>query len=578
MMAKMIEKLRGLWQRYDRLGFRLAVVLAVALLPLMIVSIVRSQSVLSEAAARSRAALAGETLKSVQREVSLIENAKGAAQALSRLVPGLLNDPLACNLLMKEFLVDTPYTFAGYYDLTGFVPCSSAPEPFSFGANPALEAQIADPRPTVLVNKAALVSGTSVIYASYPVYTADGILQGFAAVSVPHYALISSDQAALGGATFLTLKPDETILTGPDPIGNEQLLLPVMGPGETILDLPGSFSRLGRDGVRRRYVVVPVIEGELYALGMWTSADQLRGDFYLSNPSFFPALMWLGSLVVAWFASSLFVTRHVLHLRQAMRDFARKRRIAVVEDFSGAPGELRDVAADFVGMTERILREEAGLEDLVRQKDILLREVHHRVKNNLQLIASIMSLQTRQSTSPEVRRLMRGLHNRVTSLATIHRELYQTSGQADVIIDELLMSIVKQVMRMGTQHGDINLHTDLAPLKLNPDQAVPLSLFVTEALTNALKYIGAPGGQSPDLHVVLRQPDEDHAEIEVTNSLADRPDMQDGEKSSGLGSVLMVAFAEQLSGEFQRSHDDHSFTVRLRFPVEELAGKEIPAA
>ena len=102
-------------------------------------------------------------------------------------------------------------------------------------------------------------------------------------------------------------------------------------------------------------------------------------------------------------------------------------------------------------MITSVLHDEAMLEDSVHQKDVLLLEVHHRVKNNLQLIASIMNLQIRKSINPEARVMLRNLHDRVMSLATVHRELYQTSGLVDVRADELLESIVSQVLRMGAR-------------------------------------------------------------------------------------------------------------------------------
>ena len=562
-----------LWSSIDRLGVRLALVLAVALLPLMIVSIVRSQSVVNEAVARSQAALVGETLRAVQQEVITIERAKAVAQTLSRSIPVLLENPELCNRLMRDKLKDTSFSFAGFYDPTGYVPCSSAPEPFSFGMTPNLADQIADPRPEVLVNEQAPVSGTSVIYASYPVFDVDGALLGFAAISVPHQRLrqIASEPS---GATFLTLNASGSILTAPGSLDDAVLLLPQHQPGEDIILQPTSFRDTGRDGIERLYALVPVVDGELYALSTWPLDSEISQGFYLSNPALFPALMWLASLAVAWFAASVFVTRHVVKLKRAMRGFAETRRTTTRDQFESAPRELRDVARSFIGMTDTILHDEAKIEDALRQKDVLLREVHHRVKNNLQLIASIMSMQMRQSRSKEVKYLMQSLHDRVNSLATIHRNLYQTSGQADISMDEHLDAIVRQVVRMASSRDTtVDLKTDFASIRLNPDQAVPLSLFVTEAITNALKYMGNTDGKLPTLHVSLRSLEGDIAEVNISNSVAAESVEPDADTSSGLGSELMEAFAEQLSGTFTAGVDHNRFRVHLRFPVEPLTAK-----
>lgn len=331
---------------------------------------------------------------------------------------------------------------------------------------------------------------------------------------------------------------------------------------------------MGRDGIERLYALVPVVNGELFALSTWPLGTEMRGGFYLSNPVLFPALMWLASLAVAWFAVSLFVTRHVVRLRQAMQGFAVDRRTTIKDEFLHAPGELRDVAETFIGMTDTILHDEAQIEDALRQKDILLREVHHRVKNNLQLIASIMSLQMRQTRSKEVKQMMQGLHDRVNSLATIHRNLYQTSGQADISMDEHLDTIVRQVVRMATaRDASINLKTDFAKIRLNPDQAVPLSLFVTEAMTNALKYIGSADGKAPILRVTFSVTDSEVAEVTVENSVSPDSAKPGAETSSGLGSELMEAFAEQLEGSFSASATSDQFTTLLTFPIEALSSK-----
>ncbi|WP_165814466.1 histidine kinase dimerization/phosphoacceptor domain -containing protein [Pararhodobacter oceanensis] len=557
----------------DRLSFRLAIVFAIALLPLMIVSIVRSQSVLNEAAARSRAALVGETLRAVQHEIIVIEGAKAVAQTLSRSIPVVLGDLELCNQLLRDKIQDTVFSFAGYYDTEGNVPCSSTGEAFSFGLTDELIALNSNPRPDLVVNQTAPASGASVIHASYPVFDDFGELQGYAAVSVPHHRLEQSDQST-GDASMLTLSPTGTVLTAPGDLEEARRLLPSNLTPDSFSDQTLSFADVDRDGIERLYALVPVVEGELYALSTWTLDSELRGGFYLQAPALFPVLMWLASLAVAWFAATLFVTRHVVRLRTAMNLFAASRRTTMGSEFKSAPRELRDVADTFIGMTDTILRDEAKIEDSLRQKDILLREVHHRVKNNLQLIASIMSMQMRQSRSKEVRQLMQGLHDRVTSLATIHRNLYQTSGQADISMNEHLETIVHQVVKMAAlRNTSIEVDTEFAEVRLNPDQAVPLSLFVTEAMTNALKYIGNAKGHAPSLRVAMELGDDAQAEVVIENSLPPRDAEPDDEKSSGLGTELMEAFAAQLSGDFSATQEGGVYRVSLSFPVDDLDPK-----
>jgi two-component sensor histidine kinase len=119
----------------------------------------------------------------------------------------------------------------------------------------------------------------------------------------------------------------------------------------------------------------------------------------------------------------------------------------------------------------------------------------------------------------------------------------------------------------------IDVKTDFDDIRLNPDQAVPLSLFVTEAMTNALKYLGGINGSKPALHVVLREVGEGRAEVQISNSVSTESATPDQETSSGLGSELMEAFAEQLDGAYSADREGDLFVVSLKFPIEELSPK-----
>ncbi len=242
----------------------------------------------------------------------------------------------------------------------------------------------------------------------------------------------------------------------------------------------------------------------------------------------------------------------------------------------GAPSELHEVSDAFDRMTESVIHDEADLEDMIHQKEVLLREVHHRVKNNLQLIASIINMQIRKAKSDESKGLMKGLQDRVMSLATIHRELYQTTGLTDIRADELLHSIVRQIVKMGAQPGaPFDVETRFDDVRLTPDQAVPLSLLVTEALANALKYSVAPDGQTPELTVTLTRAADGLAVVEVVNSAAGLPmTLPVGGVGTGLGDQLIRAFAQQLGGTLDRGHDGAVYRLVLSFPVSPLSDAE----
>jgi two-component sensor histidine kinase len=259
-------------------------------------------------------------------------------------------------------------------------------------------------------------------------------------------------------------------------------------------------------------------------------------------------------MLVAYLASQNQVLRHVRSLRRSIIAFAGGSRLVDPPDLSAAPNELRDVGDAYERMMASVLQDAAAMEDSMRQKEVLLREVHHRVKNNLQLIASIMNLQIRKSVNPEARALLKNLHERVMSLATVHRELYQTSGLVDVQADELLQTIVTQVLRMGTTlDRQVETKTAFDPVRLTPDQAVPLSLILTEALTNALKHGSHSSPGKTSLSITLRQIAPAEARLEISNSMAD-----DGQ-------------ASQLMAKLTVGPEGGNFVVRLDFPLGALS-------
>jgi two-component system, sensor histidine kinase PdtaS len=287
--------------------------------------------------------------------------------------------------------------------------------------------------------------------------------------------------------------------------------------------------------------------------------------------------MWIASVVVAWLAVERQVIRHVQKLGRSIVSFAGGTRLVGDIDVSGAPSEIREMADAYEQMTETILHDEAELEDMVHQKEVLLREVHHRVKNNLQLIASIMNMQMRRTKSEEARSIMKGLQDRVMSLATIHRELYQTAGLSDIHADELLAMIVRQITNMADRPDRrFTVHTEFDNIRMIPDQAVPLGLLVSEAITNALKYATNGRDTSALLWVTLKRIDDNRAELRIRNTTVQSlPEIGEvGPESSGLGTQLISAFAMQMGGSVERETEDGFYNLVVRFELRPLSDGE----
>ncbi|MFN0114534.1 MAG: sensor histidine kinase [Paracoccaceae bacterium] len=583
---------------FGRLGFRLMAAVAIAMTPLALLSYNQAEKFESAAQARWKTALFGETLLAATPQIDRISHARGLAAATANAILPLAGDTEACTAVMRRLAGSDPdVTFAGFIPPDGRMACASTGRPYSFAGTPSLLAAVAMPVPAMTVNARGPITGESVLIFTHPVTDAAGHLLGFVSLSVPHRALDRRSPVLLDAGNtsneplaLVTFDGEGTKLTSAGGLSTADGKLPADRPlAEFVGKPPATFVGRSRDGAMRTFAVLEIVPGALYVLGSWpaSAASVSPLDGYLPLWAL-PLLMWMASLLAAWIAAEHQVLRPVRSLRHSIIAFAGGSRTIEQPNVLAAPNELRDVGDAFERMMSAVIQDEAELENTIRQKEILLREVHHRVKNNLQLIASIMNLQMRRSVAPEAATVLKGLHDRVMSLATVHRELYQTSGLAEVRADELLQKIAGQVMRFGASaERQVETVTDFDPISLTPDQAVPLSLILSEALTNVLKHSGGTDDGRPRLSVSLKSAAPGRAELRIGNSLAPagpgRAASDPG--GAGLGNQLLSAFATQLSGDLTFGEDDGRYVVRLVFPVSDTrvgdshgdAGQEYPA-
>lgn len=194
--------------------------------------------------------------------------------------------------------------------------------------------------------------------------------------------------------------------------------------------------------------------------------------------------MWAASLGVAYFAVHRMVIRPVRCFKLEMKHFALSRRMPTYVPKSSMPFEIRRIAEVWHDLAETVLRDESELEGTIRDKTVLLKEVHHRVKNNLQLISSIINMKMRKLHSPEARRALKDLQLRVMSIASVHRSLYETEAKGQVRADKLVRYIVQMSYDNGLEKSSgVQLDFYLEEVALYPDQALPLSLLAAEAAT-----------------------------------------------------------------------------------------------
>ena len=154
-------------------------------------------------------------------------------------------------------------------------------------------------------------------------------------------------------------------------------------------------------------------------------------------------------------------------------------------------------------ITERKRAQEA-LQELLREKESLLKEVHHRVKNNLQVISSLMRLQSAQVENPVAQAALRDMQNRIGSMALLHETLYQSGSFARVDLAAYLRSLCSQLFHsLVVDPESIQLRLDVASVSLDLNQAVPCGLLINELVSNCLKH-AFPDERAGEVRVELQ--------------------------------------------------------------------------
>jgi PAS domain S-box-containing protein len=191
---------------------------------------------------------------------------------------------------------------------------------------------------------------------------------------------------------------------------------------------------------------------------------------------------------------------------------------------------------------------EARLEASLKEKEVLLQEIHHRVKNNLQVISSLLSLQAEYVADPEAREAFLESRGRVRTMAVLHESLYRSGDLGRIDLGRQVRGLCAELFRSyGVEPNRIELRTDLAEAPLDLDRAIPCGLLLNELVSNALKH-AFPGGRGGWVRVALHTgPNEEYTLIVSDNGVGLPQDL-DVLATSSLGLQLVQTLTRQLGG------------------------------
>lgn len=209
------------------------------------------------------------------------------------------------------------------------------------------------------------------------------------------------------------------------------------------------------------------------------------------------------------------------------------------ENVSGITLILRDITDS--------KKAEEKIQQSLKEKEILLQEVHHRVKNNLQIILSILNLQHAQITDKKTLDLVRDIRSRIKAMSFIHELLYQTDDFSSINFSEYITNITSNLIYSYTQNQTIDLKLDVGTIFLDLDSAIPCGLIINEIVTNALKY-AFTDQKNGEVNVSLTQKNE-FIQLTIADNGRGLPDNIDYRNTESLGMQLVVTLVQQLGGE-----------------------------
>jgi PAS domain S-box-containing protein len=203
---------------------------------------------------------------------------------------------------------------------------------------------------------------------------------------------------------------------------------------------------------------------------------------------------------------------------------------------------LRDIS-------ERVAADER-LKESIREKEVLLREIHHRVKNNLQVMSSLLGLQARSVTQPETRQAFEDSQGRIHSMALIHEVLCASPNFARIDMDIYTRQLAEYRLRAQSAGNRIRLTTELDQVYLDLEAAVPYGIVVNELLTNALRH-GFPGHRAGEVRISLRQGPDLSVRLTVQDDGVGLAEDFDWHAAPSLGFRLIRMLAEQLKAQIE---------------------------
>jgi two-component sensor histidine kinase len=234
------------------------------------------------------------------------------------------------------------------------------------------------------------------------------------------------------------------------------------------------------------------------------------------------------------------------------------------EEIAASMEELTATNEEFEAQNRELIASQEIISESLEEKTVLIKEVHHRVKNNMQIVSSLLNLQAMSIEDPRIRQIIKDAVSRIHSMALIHEKIYRADNFSRINMAAYITDLAKEIIELYSQKPDmIHISSNLESIHLSVDQAIPCGILINEILTNSIKH-GCKEASSCKLELGLTS-----SEGTVTMTIADsgpgidREALDSGSRKT-LGLQIIEALAQQLNAKLDCNVDRGTrFTIRF---------------
>jgi len=318
-----------------------------------------------------------------------------------------------------------------------------------------------------------------------------------------------------------------------------------------------------RNGMAWTYATSTLLAPNVY-VGFAQPDTKLFGETYrrAAIDFFLPLVMILLTSVAIWIVTDRQLTRWIIYLKRVAAAY-RSGHYAFRPSLEDAPSELKLLGDALAEMAAAVSDRDRSLRDAVAQKTLLIKEIHHRVKNNLQVVMSLLSLQANRLKDYAAQEALRDTRARINALALVHRILYEIDDENTVDVQKLLEQLAEQTSEGFSGERDIAVTTDVISRSVPSDMAIILSLFAVEAITNAFKH-GFPDSRAGEIRLIFAEAGDGMLRLAVSDNGIG---FNETDMRASLGSRLIRTFGQQIGGKAEiRSVVGKGTTIEIIFP------------